>query len=242
MACQIILENLRPSAPASAEKALATVQNVPFSGQKGSLSLSIDDPSSPSSPSQAEPFKPGAQPRLVRQLPQTWSAADIFELFRVFGPVHRVLIQLDPSRTQFTGLAVVEFYSEEHAAKATTELHFSEQQGQTISVHPYEASKGPKRLTSMMANWVHAPEFYPAAAAAAVTDPSYSFDPMMSQQQPPYDMSYGGPAPFMPASAASAWATSPPAQPSAAGAYGPHNQGMHNAVYANPGSTAPADP
>lgn len=164
----------------------------------------------------------------MKQLPQEWTASQIFELFRPFGPLRRVAIQLDPSSSNFTGLSVVEFYQEAHAAQAASHLHFSDQEGQTISVQPYETSKGPTRgLTQMMANWVQAPEFHPAAQQG------YPYGPV----QPPPEAVYGPPASYMttPPAATSSWAS--PSGP----AYMPQ-QPFQASPQASPGSNVPADP
>lgn len=86
---------------------------------------------------------PAARPRLVKCLPKGTSRSAIYDLFRPFGAIHRVVLQNDGPA--FTGLAVIEFFAEEDAIKATTEMHCAEVQGETITVQVYQASKGPIR-------------------------------------------------------------------------------------------------
>lgn len=216
------------------------MQEIPLHNLR--LSLSINDPTSPA-PADASALQPQAKPRLIKHLPTDWTAARIFELFRPFGPVHRVAIQLDPSRAHFTGLAVVDFYNEAQAATAAAELHFSDQQGQTISVQPYESTKGPLRgLTTTMAQWVHAPEFHPASEQLQQQQQTHNhpgYMPQQQQQQPyAFDGAYGPPAYMSPPptspSLTSAWAVPPAHEYSPP----PHS----NLSYTNPGSSAPADP
>lgn len=209
--------------------------------QKSHLSLAIRDPelSAEDSPD-PESQQPQVKSRLVKQLPNQWTAAHIFELFRVFGPVHRVAIQLDPSKAHFTGLALVDFYQEAHAAQAALELHFSEQEDQTISVQTYDSSKGPIRgLTTTMAQWVHAPEFYPASAKMHQPDLALQNVQYYGPEAPyAVPQAYGptlSPAPLSPA-AASVWAMPPSFQD-----YATVTQAQSMAL-TNPGSTVPADP
>ncbi len=106
-----------------AEKAYAIVR-PPFQ-------LSID-----AAGADADPVA-SAKPRLIKQLPANTDDALVYDLFRRFGPLRRAHCLLtNPAgvHTGFKGMAVLDFYSEQDAQLAQTEMHCADVGGKTISV------------------------------------------------------------------------------------------------------------
>ncbi|SPO26791.1 related to polyadenylate-binding protein 3 [Ustilago trichophora] len=78
-----------------------------------------------------------AKPRLIKQLPPNTDDALVYDLFRRFGPLRRAqCILTNPAgiHTGFKGMASLEFYFEEDAQRAETEMHCADVGGKTISV------------------------------------------------------------------------------------------------------------
>ncbi|SNX84914.1 related to polyadenylate-binding protein 3 [Melanopsichium pennsylvanicum] len=78
-----------------------------------------------------------AKTRLVKQLPPITDDALVYDLFRRFGPLKRAqCILTNPAgiHTGFKGMAVLEFYFEQDAQRAETEMHCADVGGKTISV------------------------------------------------------------------------------------------------------------
>ncbi|KZV99711.1 hypothetical protein EXIGLDRAFT_724268 [Exidia glandulosa HHB12029] len=115
-----------------AEKALATLQarQMPCS-PPAYLVLS---PYPPSSDATLPP--PQAQPRIVKQLPPDYSDAQVYDIFRPFGPLASVRMQ------QGTENAIVEFWNEEDAARAEEQMHCAEVGERNISVQLYQPRRG----------------------------------------------------------------------------------------------------
>ncbi|SJX63558.1 related to polyadenylate-binding protein 3 [Sporisorium reilianum f. sp. reilianum] len=106
-----------------AEKAYATVRPP--------IQLRIQQDSSSKEPTAS------AKPRLVKQLPPGTDDASLFDLFRPFGPLRRAQCLLtNPAgiHTGFKGRALLEFYSEDDAQRAESEMHCRELGGKSISV------------------------------------------------------------------------------------------------------------
>lgn len=106
-----------------AEKAYAIVR-PPFQ-------LSID-----AAGADADPVA-SAKPRLIKQLPANTDDALVYDLFRRFGPLrcaHCLLTNPAGVHTGFKGMAVLDFYSEQDAQLAQTEMHCADVGGKTISV------------------------------------------------------------------------------------------------------------
>ncbi|CEH19206.1 related to polyadenylate-binding protein 3 [Ceraceosorus bombacis] len=107
----------------SAEKALATIRG----GVRLSTSEQAEDPVSGSK----------SKPRLIKQLPPGTEDVDVYDLFRPYGPLvraNRILTNPAGQHTGFRGMALVEYFEEEHAQAAQNELHCTDYQGKTISV------------------------------------------------------------------------------------------------------------
>ncbi len=108
-------------------------------------------------PSATEPAA-SAKTRLVKQLPPDTDDTLVYDLFRSYGPLRRAQCMLhNPAgiHTGFKGMATLDFYFEEDAQLAETEMHCSEVGGRTISV----AIDAATRKVSGSAS-----EFRPAAA------------------------------------------------------------------------------
>ncbi|BGP24206.1 hypothetical protein JCM10295v2_003114 [Rhodotorula toruloides] len=151
-----------PSAPLSgkiefetldkAERAYATCNNQRLASGN-TLVLSFTPPSSAS----PDP-EPHATPRVIKQLPRTFSASELYALCRLFGPIHSATLLLSPSPAgpRFKGQALVTFYDEAHAREMQNGLHFAEVGGQNVAVQVWDAkragaSKGPASLGAPMA-------------------------------------------------------------------------------------------
>lgn len=122
------------SSPIStAEKAYATVNDTSLLNYGCDLTLHTSPPPA------ADPA-PNAAPRIIKSLPLDTTAGRVFDLFRPYGPLHRVKLVLAPAFPAgsgppvFKGQAQVVFYEEEHARIATEELHCAEFGGSTIIV------------------------------------------------------------------------------------------------------------
>lgn len=138
---------------------------------------------------------PSAKPRLVKQLPPTSDDAFVYDLFRPFGPLRRAQCLLtNPAgiHTGFKGMAVLEFYSEQDAQRAESEMHCSEVGGKSISVAIDTATR---KVSAAAA------EFRPSAAAFV---PAGS----MSPSAPSFDPYPAGSRSVSTGSAASIYATS----------------------------------
>lgn len=116
-----------------------------------------------------------AKPRLVKQLPSTTDDANLYDLFRRFGPLKRAhCIRTNPAgvHTGFRGMAVLEYYSEKDAQLAQAAMHCADVGGKTISVVVDTAT----RKVSASAS-----EFRPSAAPfvpnSAMTTIAPSFAP-----------------------------------------------------------------
>ncbi|KAG8937854.1 hypothetical protein FRC00_013460 [Tulasnella sp. 408] len=97
---------------ASAEKALATLQNRPLPADAPTCNIVLS-PFPPSTPPTSLP-PPSALPRLVKQLPTGITDSDLYDLFRPFGPLANVR-----SEAGFgPDIGVVEFWSEDDARRA----------------------------------------------------------------------------------------------------------------------------
>ncbi|KAJ9477815.1 putative Polyadenylate-binding protein, cytoplasmic and nuclear (putative) [Pseudozyma hubeiensis] len=144
-----------------AEKAYATVRPP--------ILLLINPDSSAKEP------RTSAKPRLVRQLPSSTDDASVYDLFRPFGPIRRAQCLLtNPAgvHTGFKGMAVVEFYREEDAQRAESEMHCREIDGKSISVAVDTAAR---KVSAGIAEFrPSAPAFVPASSMSPTAP---SFDP-----------------------------------------------------------------
>ena len=133
-----------------AEKAYAIVRPP--------IQLRIEQDASAAEPAAA------AKPRLVKQLPSTTDDALVYDLFRRFGPLRRAqCILTNPAgiHTGFKGMASLEFYSEDDAQRAETEMHCADVGGKTISV---AVDTGLRKVSGS------ASEFRPSAAPFVPTN------------------------------------------------------------------------
>ncbi|TKY85401.1 hypothetical protein EX895_005563 [Sporisorium graminicola] len=99
-----------------------------------------------------------AKPRLVKQLPPGTDDAALYDLFRPFGPLRRAQCLLTNAagiHTGFKGKAVLEYYSEDDAQRAESEMHCREIGGKSISV---VVDIGTRKVSASAA------EFRPSAA------------------------------------------------------------------------------
>lgn len=111
------------------------------------LALTLSPPSS--SPSNPDP-EPRATPRIIKQLPRTFTASQVFALCRPFGPIHSASLLLSPSPQatagggppRFKGQALVTFYDELDAVEMQNALHFAEVGGQNVAVQVWDAKRG----------------------------------------------------------------------------------------------------
>jgi len=141
-----------------AEKAYATCNGQRLPGSSTStLALSLSSPSSAESDPQ-----PLATPRIIKQLPPTFTAAKLFDLARPFGPLHSATLLYSPSPhpgepPRFKGHALVTFYDEQHASDAERGLHFLEVEGQNIAVQVYEQRRAARASGGGRTSGAHTP-------------------------------------------------------------------------------------
>lgn len=125
LAVRVCAENeLANNVICAAELAYATI-DVPM--------LSINAPSGETSDPPAQ-----SKRRLINQLPQQITVAEVFRLLRPFGALRKVTLITTSAKTGqsigFRGSATVEYYSEDDARVAERALHCSDVGGNSISV------------------------------------------------------------------------------------------------------------
>ncbi|CDR88537.1 related to polyadenylate-binding protein 3 [Sporisorium scitamineum] len=143
-----------------------------------------------------------AKPRLVKQLPPGTDDAAVYDLFRPFGPLRRAQCLLtNPAgiHTGFKGMAVLEFYSDDDAQRAESEMHCSQVGGKTISVAVDTATR---KVSASAA------EFRPSAAPFVPANSS-----SMSPSAPLFAPSAPASRSVSAGSSASIYATSSPSDP-----------------------------
>ncbi|GAA5924842.1 hypothetical protein JCM3775_005484 [Rhodotorula graminis] len=171
-----------------AEKAYATCngQRLP-DASAATLALSLSSPSS----AESDP-RPLATPRIIKQLPPSFTASKLFDLARPFGPLYSATLLYSPSPhpgepPRFKGHALVTFYDEQHAVDAERGLHFLEVEGQNIAVQVFEPERAGRASAGGRTSGAHTPAraslggrggspsasrwASPAAAASASTSP-----------------------------------------------------------------------
>lgn len=143
-------------------------------------------------PSETEP-ESHAKRRLLKQLPSTTTATDLFSLLRPYGPLRKVtLITTHPktgAHTGFRGMATADFYTEEDAQSAERSLHCASIEGNTISVSvdttirsapdirataPVFVPRGQPVTAGSQAS-VYAQQLYPGASSPAPPLPGYEY-------------------------------------------------------------------
>ncbi|SPC64204.1 related to polyadenylate-binding protein 3 [Ustilago sp. UG-2017b] len=130
---------------------------------------------------QTAPTEPtaNAKPRLVKQLPSTTDDALVYDLFRRFGPLRRAqCILTNPAgiHSGFKGMALLEFYSEQDAQRAETEMHCADVGGKTISVSIDTATSKVSASAS---------EFRPSAIATPFVPTTNAMSPSALSFSPP---------------------------------------------------------
>jgi polyadenylate-binding protein len=128
----------------------------------------------------ADDPKPQAKTRLVKQLAPGTEDVDVYELFRPFGPLARaVRILTNPAgvHTGFRGMALLEFYAEEDAARAQNEMHCTEVRGKTISVAIDSAPRRPSAAGGQEFSAAAAPFVPGAGASRGMSAAAPSFTP-----------------------------------------------------------------
>jgi len=139
-----------------AEKALATLQSRPIPGYPNQIPLVLS-PYPPTSPPTPLP-PPSASSRLVKHLPPGFSDSLLYDLFRPYGALSSAHAQ-----TQFgpeTG--IVEFWNEDDARRAESDMHMRDIQGYTIAVQIYVPRRAPSGADFNTA----APAFIPNGSMA----------------------------------------------------------------------------
>ncbi|GAA5895141.1 hypothetical protein JCM8208_000123 [Rhodotorula glutinis] len=140
------------------EKAYATCNGQRLPGTSAStLVLSLASPSS----AESDPL-PLAAPRIIKQLPPSFTASKLFDLARPFGPLHSATLLYSPSPhpgepPRFKGHALVTFYDEQHAVDAERGLHFLEVEGQNIAVQVYEPKRAARASAGGRTSGAHTP-------------------------------------------------------------------------------------
>lgn len=101
--------------------------------------------------------KPGANMRIIKQLPPGYSDSQLYDLFRHFGSIESV-----HSQSNFgPDTGIVEFWYEEDAIRAEAEMHCVEVEGHNISVQGYQPKRnlgGPSEFNTS------APAFIPSGS------------------------------------------------------------------------------
>ncbi|KAI5476682.1 polyadenylate-binding protein [Pseudohyphozyma bogoriensis] len=124
----------------AAERAYATANPTFLPEYNCSISFHINEPSAHPDP------LPLAPPYLLKNLPLDTSAAEVFDLCRPFGPIHKATLQYSPgyqgAPPTFKGHALVVYYEDADAKAAEQELQYSEFGGQNIIFQLYEAKRG----------------------------------------------------------------------------------------------------
>ncbi|RDB29896.1 Polyadenylate-binding protein, cytoplasmic and nuclear [Hypsizygus marmoreus] len=148
-----------------AEKALATLQSRPLPGILPPVPLVLS-PYPPTNPPTPLP-PPSALPRLVKHLPQGFTDAQLYDLFRPFGALASARTQ-----THFgTDTGTVEFWNEDDARAAEEAMHCAEIEGQNIAVQVYQQ----RRTSGNVAEFsVNAPAFVPSGSMFPSYPPQYS--------------------------------------------------------------------
>ncbi|EJU02160.1 hypothetical protein DACRYDRAFT_115923 [Dacryopinax primogenitus] len=177
----------------TAEKALVTLSARPLPSlpPQSVIVLSPFPPNAFPSPN-ALPT-PTAVARLVKHLPPDLGDADLFELFRPFGPL--VSVRRHTAFGRDTGL--VEFWSEEHAQRAEQAVHCADVGGYTVAVQPYN----PRRAAGSGRPDVNAPPFVPRSVSGPMGVPMGGFPPAPSMGSLP-SLSSGPQTPTSPYSSA----------------------------------------
>ncbi|THH08058.1 hypothetical protein EW145_g2962 [Phellinidium pouzarii] len=134
-----------------AEKALATLQGRSIAGLLSPSTIRL----SPFPPDQATVLpSPFASPRVVKQLPPGFTDAQLYDLFRPFGPLASVRTQ-----TLFgADTGILEYWREEDAKAAEENMHCAEVGDRNIAVQVYH----PRRASGTGAG---GSEFSPSAPA-----------------------------------------------------------------------------
>lgn len=115
----------------AAEKALATLQGRQLL-PPSPYSILQFSPAPPNS-EQVLPV-PHAQLRLIKQLPAGISDAYLFDLFRPYGPIATISVQSSFG----PDIGLVEYWDEDDAKLAESELHCADIGGVNISVQLYQ--------------------------------------------------------------------------------------------------------
>ncbi|GAA5943127.1 uncharacterized protein JCM15063_005210 [Sporobolomyces koalae] len=124
-----------------AEKAYATTNYQRFAQNTCTLSLRL-------SPVHGQDPLPQALPRVLKALPLSYTAGQVFDLCRPFGPIHSATLQLSRAHSrgaarppQFKGEACVVFYDEHDAIRMVQGLNFIELDGQNILATESKAAR-----------------------------------------------------------------------------------------------------
>ena len=121
-----------------AEKALATLNGSTIPGILPPVYINL----SPISPSQHPPPllpRPSAVPRLVKQLPPGFTDAQLYEIFRPYGPIGSARMQGQNQNDS----GVIEFWNAEDAKNAEEAMHCAEVDGYNIAVQVYQPPTTP---------------------------------------------------------------------------------------------------
>ncbi|EIN08348.1 hypothetical protein PUNSTDRAFT_52774 [Punctularia strigosozonata HHB-11173 SS5] len=158
-----------------AEKALATLHNRPVPELQPPVILNLS-PYPPTTPPTPLP-PPSASPRLVKQLPPTYTDSLLYDLFRPFG----ALASAKTDAGFGIGTGVVEFWREEDARAAEEAMHCAEVEGQNIAVQVYQ----PRRTSGLQEFSANAPAFVPSGGAYYPNPQARDFSPQGRQYSPP---------------------------------------------------------
>ena len=101
------------------------------------------------SPDHSGPLpQPTALPRIVKQLPPSFSDSQLYDLFRPFGAISTIR----KAGPLIKDAAIIEFWREEEAKEAEENMHCAEVGGQNIAVQVYHPQRKPSGTTEFSPN------------------------------------------------------------------------------------------
>ncbi|KZO91057.1 hypothetical protein CALVIDRAFT_547384 [Calocera viscosa TUFC12733] len=171
-----------------AEKALVTLSARPIPTLPPQTMLSLSPFPLNYLPPPGTLPQPTATPRLVKHLPPDLGDADLFDLFRPFGPL--VSVRRHTAFGRDTGL--VEYWSEDDALRGEQAVHCADVGGFTVAVQPYIPPRptGPQRGVD-----INAAPFIPRSGSQAFPAPPLSSGPQTPTS--PYSTVYTSPRPTL---------------------------------------------
>ncbi|GAB5586134.1 hypothetical protein Unana1_01034 [Umbelopsis nana] len=122
--------------------------------------------------------EPSAVVLQVNNLASEVTSNDVYYLFRTFGPLGFCTIVSDEPNVDIRGSALVQFYEQDDADAAESELHGKEYHGKTLSIHPMLPAT--LQVPDLAIQMNDVPNTG-ASKDALGTSPSYPYQPMERQ-------------------------------------------------------------